>query len=151
MTSPDPASPDPASSDDGLSLDMVTAALRADSTDVAIYARVLTQSLGEALPPDCVVVDRKQSMGDKLKGRPGEITKVAVQLGDQQLTLTVQHGRPVAEICRAVRGIVLSRQTVPLAEWTAVLAEGLVIRAQQNAEAAEALRRIVAGSPPELG
>ena len=28
--------------DDALSLDMVTAALRADSTDVAIYARVLT-------------------------------------------------------------------------------------------------------------
>ena len=38
--------------DDALSLDMVTAALRADSTDVAIYARVLTQSLGEALPAD---------------------------------------------------------------------------------------------------
>ena len=33
------------------SLDMVTAALRADSADVAIYARVLTESLGEALPP----------------------------------------------------------------------------------------------------
>ena len=32
--------------DDALSLDMVTAALRADSTDVAIYARVLVQSLG---------------------------------------------------------------------------------------------------------
>jgi hypothetical protein len=42
--------------DDSLSLDMVTAALRADSADVTVYARVLTQSLGEALPPDLVTV-----------------------------------------------------------------------------------------------
>ena len=50
--------------DDALSLDMVTAALRADSTDVAIYARVLAQSLGEALPADCVTVERDRTMSD---------------------------------------------------------------------------------------
>ena len=49
------ASSEPA---DGPSLDMVTAALRADSADVAIYARVLTESLGDALPPGCVTIDR---------------------------------------------------------------------------------------------
>lgn len=132
--------------DDALSLDMVTAALRADSTDVAIYARVLTQSLGEALPPDCVIVDRKQSMSDRMRGRPGEITKVAVQLGDQQMTLSVKNGRPVAEICRAVRGVVLSRQSVPLGEWTQALASALVAHAERNAEAAQALRKLVAGT-----
>lgn len=131
---------------DSLNLDMVTAALRADSADVAVYARVLTQSLGEALPPDCVTVDRKQSMSDRMRGRPGEISRVAVQLGDQQLTLSVQGGRPVAEVCRAVRGVILSRQTVPLQEWTATLAGLLVTHAQQNAEAAQALRRLVTGS-----
>lgn len=130
----------------GLSLDMVTAALRADSADVAVYARVLTQSLGEALPADCVTVERKQSMSDRMRGRPGEITRIAVQLGDQQMTLSVQHGRPVAEICRAVRGVVLSRQSVPLQQWTAALATALVAHAEQNAEAAQALRKLVAGS-----
>jgi hypothetical protein len=135
MTEPDP-----------LSLDMVTAALRADSADVVVYARVLTQSLGEALPPECVTVDRKQSMSDRMRGRPGEISRVAVQLGDQQLTLTVQGGRPVAEICKAVRGVILSRQSVPLHEWTTTLASLLVTHAQENAEAAEALRRLVTGT-----
>jgi hypothetical protein len=135
MTEPEP-----------LDLDMVSAALRADSADVAVYARVLTQSLGEALPPDCVTVERKQSMGDRMRGRPGEISRVAVQLGDQQLTLTVQGGRPVAEICRAVRGVILSRQTVPLAEWTTTLAGLLVTHAEQNAQAAQALRRLVLGT-----
>jgi hypothetical protein len=125
---------------------MVTAALRADSADVAVYARVLTQSLGEALPPDFVTVDRKQTMSDRMHGRPGEITRVVVELGDLQMTLGVKNGRPVAEICRAVRGVVLSRQTVPLQEWTAALASALVTHAEQNAEAAQALRKLVAGT-----
>ncbi len=132
--------------DDALSLDMLTAALRADSTDVAIYARVLTQSLGEALPSDCVTVDRERSMSDRMRGRPGEISKVAVQIGDQQMTLSVKDGKAVAEICRAVRGVVLSRQSVPIGEWAAALASALVGYAQQNAQAAQALRKLVAGS-----
>ncbi len=132
--------------DDALSLDMLTAALRADSTDVAIYARVLTQSLGEALPSDCVTVDRERSMSDRMRGRPGEISKIAVQIGDQQMTLAVKDGKTVAEICRAVRGVVLSRQTVPIGEWAAALASALVTYAQQNAQAAQALRKLVAGS-----
>ena len=35
-------------SDGGPSLEMITAALRADSADVAVYARVLTESLAAA-------------------------------------------------------------------------------------------------------
>jgi hypothetical protein len=44
-----------------------------------------------------------------------------------------------------VRGVVLSRQTVPIHEWAAALATALVAYAEQNAEAAQALRRLVAG------
>jgi hypothetical protein len=137
--------------DDALSLDMVTAALRADSTDVAIYARVLTQSLGEALPSEFVTVDRDRSMSDRMRGRPGEISRIAVQLGDQQMTLSVRNGRAVAEVCRAVRGVVLSRQTIPIHEWAAALAAALIGFAEQNAQAAQALRRIVAGGTDSIG
>ena len=132
--------------DDGPSLDMVTAALRADSTDVAIYARVLAQSLGEALPADCVSVERDRSMSDRMRGRPGEISKIVARLGELQMTLAVRNGQPVAEVCRAVRGVVLSRQTVPIGEWAATLAGALVSYAEQNAQAAQALRKLVAGS-----
>ncbi len=151
----DAADPDPgkagglpvmADAADGLSLDMVTAALRADSKDVSIYARVLTESLGGALPPDCVTVDRVRSMSDRMHGRPGEVSKITVRLGDQVLTLGVQPGRgPSAEICREVRGVVLSRQPVNIGEWAGALAKALVAHAEQNAEAAQALRRLVAG------
>ena len=132
--------------DDALSLDMVTAALRADSTDVAIYARVLAQSLGEALPGEFVTVERDRTMSDRMRGRPGEISKIVARLGELQMTLAVRNGQPVAEICRAVRGVVLSRQTVPIGEWAAALASALVSDARENAQAAQALRKLVAGS-----
>jgi len=125
---------------------MVTAALRMDSADVAIYARVLSKSLSEALPPEYVTVERERSMSDRMRGRPGEISKVAVRLGDQLMTLTVRDGKPAAEICREVRGVVLSRDNVPLQQWASALASALVVHAESNAQAAEALRRLVTGA-----
>lgn len=135
------------SSPGGPSLDMVAAALRSDSADVAIYARVLTESLGDSLPPGCVTVDRdRPSMSDRIHGRTGQVSKVTVRLGDKVMTLGVQRGAPVAEICSEVRGVVLSRQQVQLGIWAQELARALVDHAEQNAEAAQALRRLVAGA-----
>jgi hypothetical protein len=132
--------------DDALSLEMVTAALRLDSADVALYTRVLTKSLSEALPPGYVTVERERSMSDRMRGRPGEISKVAIRLGDQLMTLEVKNGQPAAEICREVRGVVLSRQNVPLQQWAGALASALVLHAENNAQAAQALRRLVTGA-----
>ena len=130
---------------DGLSLDMVTAALRADSADVAIYARVLTESLGDALPAGWVTVDRERTVSDRMRGRPGQVSKITVRMGERVMTLSVETGAPVAEICREVRGVVLSRQPVPVAAWAEELARALVAHAEQNAETAQALRKLVAG------
>lgn len=131
---------------DDLSLEMVTAALRVDSADVAVYTRVLTKSLSEALPPGYVTVERDRSVSDRMRGRPGEIAKVVVRLGDQLMTLAVRNGQPSAEICREVRGVVLSRENVPLQQWATALASALVVHAENNAQAAEALRRLVTGA-----
>jgi len=90
MTQPD-ESPD---------LELVTAALRADSADAAIYARVLTESLGESLPPGTVTIERDRSMSDRMKGRPGTVTSITVRLGDRVMSLAVRGGQPSAEICR---------------------------------------------------
>jgi hypothetical protein len=125
---------------------MVTAALRLDSADTAIYASVLTKSLSEALPPEYVTVERERSMSDRMRGRPGEVSRVEVHLGDQVMTLAVKNGRPVAEICREVRGVVLSRQSVPIQQWASALASALIDHAESNAQAAAALRRLVIGS-----
>jgi hypothetical protein len=130
----------------GPSLDMVTAALRADTADLAVYTRVLTKSLGEALPQDWVTVDVDRTMSDRMRGRPGQVSKITVRLGERVMSLGIQRGAPVAEVCSEVRGVVLSRQQVPLGVWAEELARALVAHAEQNAEAARALRRLVAGS-----
>jgi hypothetical protein len=127
-------------------LEMVTAALRADSADVAVYARVLTESLGESLPPGCVTIERDRSVSDRMRGRPGTVSSITVRLGERVMSLAVRNGEPAAEICREVRGVVLSRQPVPVQEWAAELARTLVGYAEQNAQAAEALRKLVTGS-----
>jgi hypothetical protein len=132
--------------DGGPSLDMVTAALRADTADLAVYTRVLTKSLSEALPPDWVTVDVDRSMSDRMHGRPGQVTKITVRLGERVMTLGIHRGAPVAEVCSEVRGVVLSRKEVPFGVWAEELARALVAHAEQNAEAARALRRLVAGS-----
>ncbi|HEY2506407.1 MAG TPA: hypothetical protein VGI58_07805 [Streptosporangiaceae bacterium] len=131
---------------DSPSLDMVTAALRADSSDIAIYAKVLTESLSDSLPADWVSVERDRSMSDRMKGRPGTVTKITVRVGEQVLTLEKSRGAPAAEICKEVRGVVLSRQPVPIDKWAAELAKALVSHAEQNAATAEALRRLVTGT-----
>jgi len=93
------------------------------------------------------VVERDRTMADRMRGRPGQVTKITVRLGDKVLTLAVQPGRPpAAEICREVRGVVLSRQPAGLQEWVADLARELAAQAQQNAHTAEVLRKLVAGS-----
>lgn len=127
-------------------LDLVTAALRADSADATIYAQVLTESLGESLPPGCVTIERDRSVSDRMHGRPGKVSKITVRLGEQVMTLAVRAGQPTAEILREVRGVVLSRQPVPVADWAAELARALVGYAEQNARTAEALRRLVTGT-----
>ena len=131
----------------GPSLEAITAALRADSADVTLYARVLTESLGDALPAGCVEVDRARSVSDRMRGRPGQVTKITVRLGEKVLTLATAPGRPpAAEICREVRGVVLSRRPAGLQEWVDDLARELAAHAQQNAHTAEVLRKLVTGS-----
>lgn len=124
---------------------MVAAALRQDAADVSDYAAALTVTLADALPAGCVTVERARSMGDKMRGREGRVRRVVVRLGEHALSLSAQHGQPVAEVHHEVRGVVLSREQVSLDSWLDTLARELVAHAEANARAAQALRRLVAG------
>jgi hypothetical protein len=138
---------DSTQSSDSLSLDMLMAALRADSSDLAIYAQVLTESLGDSLPPGTVDIERsRRSMAERRQNKAGSVTKISVRLGERTMTLGMERGAPVAEICHEVRGIVLSRNIVPISVWVSELAKGLLEHAEQNAAAATALRKLVAGT-----
>lgn len=126
------------------SFHLVAAALRADASDVASLVRVLTTTLGDALPDGMVEVDRDRSVGDRLAGRPGEPVEVRVQVPDRVLVLRAgRGGRPVASVNSVVRGVVLSRREVPLDEWLGALATELTQLAERDAAAHTALSRLL--------
>jgi hypothetical protein len=128
------------------SIDAVAAALRRDAADLEVYAQVLTGSLAEALPAGAVALERKRSARDRLAGRPGRIERLEVSFGERRLTLSLAGGgRPESEVCKVVRGVVLSRKPVALDEWVLLLAEEVAARAEGDARARAALERLVLG------
>ncbi|MFE2061136.1 hypothetical protein EDD90_9325 [Streptomyces sp. Ag109_O5-1] len=144
MTSPhDPVPFEPDGASD--SIDLLTAALRRDAADLDVYAQVVTVTLAEALPPGSVVVERKRSMADRLAGRAGRVDRLEVFLGEQRLVLDLKGGQPTGEVCKEVRGVVLSRRPVALDEWVRELAVAIAARAQSDARARAALERLVLG------
>jgi hypothetical protein len=128
-----------------MDVELLAAALRQDSADLDIYAKVLSVNLVESLPKGAVQVERKRSMSDRMAGREGTVTSLDVAIGDVRLGLRLDRGRTVGEICKEVRGVVLSRQQVGLDEWIAALAKGLSESAASSAKAREALQRYLGG------
>jgi len=132
--SSDPAPPD---------VEQLAAALRADTSDLDSYHRVLSSSIGDLLPEGMVEVDRQRSMSDRLAGRPGTATAIRLHLGDKTLELVAHHGRLVATIAQQVRGVTISRKEVPVSEWVQALAAYLAALATDSAAAREALGRLL--------
>lgn len=122
---------------------MVAAALRADTADAETYARVLTETLGEALPAGMVRVERDRSLSDRLAGRPGRVVRLSVTGTGRRLVLDAA-GRSVrATVVREVRGVVIARDEVDLAGWLDVLAAEVTAAARSSAVSREALRRFL--------
>ena len=129
----------------GMDVELLAAALRQDSADLDVYAKVLSVNLVESLPKGAVQVERKRSMSDRVAGREGTVVSLDVAIGDVRLSLRLDRGRTVGEVCKEVRGVVLSRQQVGLDEWIAALAKGLAESADSSARAREALQRYLGG------
>jgi hypothetical protein len=125
-------------------VDALAAALRADTADLDVYARVLTTSLAEALPEGMVTVEHDRSLGDRMAGRPGTVRSLRIEAGDATLELARGRGGvPIARVARAVRGVVISSKEVPVEEWVQALADHLASRAKESASARAALARLL--------
>jgi hypothetical protein len=127
-------------------LHLVAAALRSDTADIASYTRVLTTTLGDALPPGMVTVERKRSFADRMAGREGEPIAVIVRTPDEELELR-RHGpnHVSAEIRQVVRGVVIKRRPADVDTWLVALARVLTELAQRSAAARAALEQLLAG------
>ncbi len=126
-------------------VELVAAAIRADTSDLDTYHRVLSATVTDLLPAGMVEVDRDRTMKDRMAGREGRATSIRILLGDRTLELTAQHGRLVATVARQVRGVVISRQEISVAEWTQLLAQYLAQLAAESADARLALSKLLEG------
>lgn len=124
---------------------MMIAALRADRSDVESYTRVLTNTLGDALPDGMVEVEYRRSMSDRVSGRPGQAIAVKVHGTERQLELRQGKRGVDAEVRTVVRDVVISRKTIGIDEWLRLLAEELEKLAERDASAREALARLLGG------
>jgi hypothetical protein len=83
----------------------------------------LVDSVTRALPPgvaaSILTVERSRSMGDRLAGRPGTITRISLDRGDgQTMTLRYEPGpRWTPETARVSGGVIIWRHTHKLGEW----------------------------------
>ncbi len=142
--SAEPAEPgEPPEPGEPMSLEMVTAALRADSGDVTSLARVFTATIGETLPPGMVEVERERGLADRLAGREG--AAVAVRISFPERALELRRGRTGlhAEVRQVVRGVVISRRELPVEEWIQTLAAELTSLAARDAAARAALAALL--------
>jgi hypothetical protein len=124
---------------------MMIAALRADRSDVESYTRVLTNTLGDALPDGMVEVEYRRSMSDRVSGKPGQAVAVRVHGRERQLELRQGKRGVDAEVRTVVRDVVISRKTIGIDEWLRLLAEELEKLAERDAAAREALARLLGG------
>jgi hypothetical protein len=122
----------------------LAAAVSQQAEDLKVYAGFLFAALDGALPPEYLSVERRSSLGGRLRGREPEVTAVSVRLGENLFTLRRPAVGAAVEstIGHQVNGIVLSRQTVPLGPWSQALAAALAQLAQDNSSIASALKRL---------
>ncbi|MGC8464469.1 MAG: hypothetical protein ACP5O0_00920 [Acidimicrobiales bacterium] len=108
------------------SVELIAAALRADSTDISVLASVLSGKLSDALPPDIVEISAQRSMSDRMAKRPGIVTCVRITFPTKVLEVErTRNGGLSARVQTIVRGVTIARQDVSMGEWINVFAEEL--------------------------
>ena len=126
-------------------IQVMAAMLRRDGDDIGSYVRVLSETLSSALPAGLLDVDYDRSLSDRLAGRPGRPVRLVVHGGEGDLELGESRGRVVAEVRRAVNGVVISRKQVGIDEWVVLLARELSTLAARDSRAQAALSALFAG------
>ena len=125
---------------DGDDLDLVTATLRADSSDVGAFVESLAVKLEETLPGRTKVDRRGRLLGAK------RVRKISVETADERLVLVCGDGDAI-ETSRAKvsGGIVLKNEMLGTDEWLRALGAALSAEAQRSEQTRRALERLLLG------
>jgi hypothetical protein len=125
--------------DDEATFDLDAAGLRADGADLATGVEVLARKLEDALPQWTRVRRRSTRLfgGDKV------VESIEVRLGKTRYGLQVDGHDVTADCQQEVRGIVIKREQVEVADWVTRLTDELREQATGSAEARSAFERLM--------
>jgi hypothetical protein len=121
-----------------LDLDLLSASLRADSSDLSAFVESLAAKLEQALPSRARVVRRRAGMFG-----PKAVRSLTVDLGDQRLELQAEGGGVQTRCARLSGGIVLKNEALETEAWLAMLSEALAAEAQRSETTRRALERLL--------
>ncbi|MCL4449068.1 MAG: hypothetical protein M1483_04450 [Actinobacteria bacterium] len=121
-----------------LDLEMLAAALRADTGDIATFFEVLAKKLIDILG-ERVTLEREGGIFHK----EHKILRISVELGDTYLEIEKVQERVVCRQRHAVKGIVLKTAEVAFADWLTVLVGLLAEESRQNEATRKALEEIL--------
>jgi hypothetical protein len=137
-----------AEQDTPLDIDLLTASLRADASDLGAFVEALAVKLEDAAP-ERVQVDRRR---EGMFGRK-RVRRIALDAGDRRLELRCENGAIDTRSSRLSGGIVLKNDALDVDAWLSAVGEALAAEAQRSQSTRRALQRLLIGGvdaePPD--
>lgn len=124
---------------DDMDFEMVASSLRADTADLSVFMEVLANKLEDALPHQTQVERKGAGLFSKVK----RVQRVTVDMDGMKYDIRNINGRVTAARSKAVRGIVLKNEEIPLDAWIEALSRDLAQQAQSSEQARVALERLL--------
>ena len=121
-----------------LDIDLVTASLRADTSDLRAFVEALAVKL-EAAVPGAVTVERRR---ERMFG-PKRVRRIAVDASSQRLELRADGAAIQTRCARLSGGIVLKNEEMSTDEWLRTLSEALAHQARSSLTTRQALERLL--------
>lgn len=119
-------------------LDLLTASLRADASDLRAFVEGLAVKLEDALPGAVRVQRRRSGMFG-----PKAIERITVNAGERRLELRAGEGSIETSCSRLSGGIVLKTEALGIDAWLEALGEALSREAQRSEKTRQALERLL--------
>jgi hypothetical protein len=126
---------------EGVDVEVLAASLCASSSDLAMFVDVLAAALEQALPGRVTVVRRATRFLAKTK----RVERFQCDFGEERYLLAVREGSVETRRAKAVRGVVLKTEELPLEQWLEGVARSLAAEAQTSERARFALEQLLAG------
>ena len=124
--------------DPDLDLDLLTASLRADASDLGAFVEALAAKLEQTIPNGVRVERRRGGMFG-----PKVVSKISVDAGDDRLELQRDGAAIQTRCARLSGGIVLNSKTLDTDAWLEVLSRALADQARRSQITRQALERLL--------